>query len=124
MRINIWKWGCRQGEGSLWAINSGTANGTPFRASGEGTIHPSMRFFGVGGLESGLNDLIRTLKKGVVPQEVNLFGAVYDAEVLDEVAHQLISPLCFASRDAQERAPQVKRESAGIQWVSKSDGQR
>jgi len=82
--------GLQAGEGSLWAFSLVQPT-APLRASGEGTIHPSMRFFGVGGLESGLNDLIRTLSKGVVPQEVNLYGAVYDAEVLDEVAHQLIA---------------------------------
>lgn len=94
--------GLQAGEGSLWAINLAQP-GTPFRASGEGTIHPSMRFFGVGGLKNGLNDLIRTLKKGVVPQELNLFGSVYDAEILDEVAHQLIS---------RSASPPVTRKNA------------
>ena len=78
------------GAGSLWAFNLAQPK-APQRVSAEGTIHPSVRFFGAGGLDNGLNDLIRTLKKGVVPQEVNLFGSVYEAELLDEVANQLIS---------------------------------
>jgi len=78
------------GEGSLWAFNLAQPN-APVRVSGEGTIHPGLRFFGAGGLGNGLNDLVRTLKKGVVPQEVNMFGAVYESELLDEVAQQLIS---------------------------------
>lgn len=80
--------GRQAAEGSLWAFNliQPTA---PIRANGEGTIHPSVRFFGVGSLGEGLNDLIRTLNKGVVPQEVNFYGSVYDAEVLEDVAQQL-----------------------------------
>ena len=80
----------QSGTGTQWAFNLAQPK-APQRVSSEGTIHPGIRFFGAGGLDNGLNDLIRTLKKGVVPQEVNLYGSTYDAELLDEVAHQLIS---------------------------------
>jgi hypothetical protein len=82
--------GTHVSEGCLWAFNllQPTA---PMRVSGEGTIHPSLRFIGIGGLESGLNDLIRTLAKGVVPQEINMYSSVYDAELIGDAARQLIT---------------------------------
>jgi hypothetical protein len=82
--------GTHVSEGCLWAFNllQPTA---PMRVSGEGTIHPSVRFIGIGGLEAGLNDLIRTLAKGVVPQEINMYGSIYDTELLGDVARQLMT---------------------------------
>ncbi len=82
--------GTHVSEGCLWAFNLLQPT-TPLRVSGEGTIHPSLRFIGIGGLESGLNELIRTLTKGIVPQEINFFGSVYDAELIGDVARQLMT---------------------------------
>ncbi len=82
--------GTHVSEGCLWVFNllQPTA---PMRVSGEGTIHPSLRFIGIGGLEGGLNDLIRILSKGVVPQEINMYGSLYDAELIGDVARQLMA---------------------------------
>lgn len=82
--------GIKIGEGGLLAFNllQPTA---PSRVNGEGTIHQGIRFFDTGSLEKGLNDLIKTLAKGVVPQELNLYGSVYDAELIADVARQLIT---------------------------------
>jgi hypothetical protein len=82
--------GTHVSEGCLWAFNL-QQPAAPKRVSGEGTIHPSLRFIGIGGLESGLNDLIRTLTKGVMPQEINMYGSVYDAELIGDVARQLLT---------------------------------
>jgi hypothetical protein len=80
--------GTHVSEGCLWAFNL-LQPAAPMRVSGEGTIHPSLRFIGIGSLESGLNELIRTLAKGVVPQEINMYGSVYDAGLIGDVARQL-----------------------------------
>jgi hypothetical protein len=82
--------GTHVSTGCLWAFNL-LQPSAPTRVSGEGTIHPSLRFIGIGGLENGLNDLIRTLAKGVVPQEINLYGSSYDAVLIGEVARQLLA---------------------------------
>jgi len=82
--------GTKIGEGSLVAFNLQQPT-APYRANGEETIHQGVRFFETGGLEKGLNDLIRTLTKGVVPQELNLYGSFYDAGLIGDVARQLIT---------------------------------
>jgi hypothetical protein len=82
--------GRQEKEGNLWAFDLNQP-AAPNKADGEGTIHSGIRFFETGGLGSGLKEMIRTLAKGVVPQEVNLYGSVYTAEVIGEVARQLMS---------------------------------
>lgn len=82
--------GTKIGEGSLLAFNL-LQPSAPSRANGEGTIHQGVRFFETGGLEKGLKELITTLAKGVVPPDLNLYGSVYDAELIGDVARQLIS---------------------------------
>ncbi len=81
--------GRQEGEENIWAFNFLKPSG-PYRANGDGTIHPGVRFFEMGGFGIGLKELIRNLTKGVVPQEVNLYGSVYDAEIISEVARQLM----------------------------------
>jgi hypothetical protein len=81
--------GRQEQEGNLWAFNIHQP-AAPYRVDGEGTIHPGVRFFEIAGLGGGLKELMRTLAKGVVPQEINLYGSVYAAEVIGEVARQLM----------------------------------
>jgi hypothetical protein len=57
----------------------------------ETTIHPGLRFIGMGEAENALNALVKSLDKGVVPQEVNFSGTVYEAELVLEVARQLVA---------------------------------
>ena len=78
------------GEGSLLEFNLLQPT-SPHRTNGEGTIHQGVRFFETEGLEKGLNELIKTLAKGVVPQELNFYGSVYDAALVCDVARQLIT---------------------------------
>lgn len=77
-----------QAAGGHWAINLAQPT-PPMRLNTETTIHPSLRFIGVGAVEGALADLGRTLEKGILPQEVNMGGPVYDAELVRGVVLQL-----------------------------------
>ncbi|MFA6013438.1 MAG: hypothetical protein WC742_00090 [Gallionellaceae bacterium] len=82
--------GTKVGEGNQWAINL-LQPSAPMRVNLETTTHPGMRYVGFSGAEDALNNFVKTLEKGVVPQEVNLGGAVYDTGLLLEVAKLLLS---------------------------------
>jgi hypothetical protein len=75
---------------SQWAINL-VQPISPMRVNMETTIHPGLRFIGMGEAENALNALVKSLDKGVVPQEVNFSGTVYEAEQVLEVARQLVA---------------------------------
>ncbi|TAJ77171.1 MAG: hypothetical protein EPO42_10750 [Gallionellaceae bacterium] len=77
-------------EGSQWAINLAQPT-PPMRVNAETTIHPGVRFLGMGGAQEALNNLVKSLEKGIVPQELNLGGAVYETELLRDVARQLFA---------------------------------
>lgn len=76
--------------GSQWVINL-TQPTPPMRLNAETTIHPSLRFIGIGEVEGALNNLLKSLEKGMVPQDVNLGGSVYEAELVRDVARQLVA---------------------------------
>ncbi len=78
--------------GSEWAINLEQPT-PPIRINAETTLHPAMRFLGVGSAEAALNNLIKSLEKGVLPQELNMGGPLYEAELVREVAKQLVTRL-------------------------------
>jgi hypothetical protein len=60
------------------------------RASVESTMHPSLRFLVVSESLGQLKGLIRTLAKGIVPEEINFCGANYGAVLVNDVLHNLI----------------------------------
>ena len=62
----------------------------PSRINAGATTHPSMRFIGMPGLQGKLEDLMKTLKKNIVPEDVNL-GGTYDAEVATKAVQYLLS---------------------------------
>ena len=64
----------------------------PVRTSVDSTVHPSMRFVGMAGMQPKLAALVKTLEKGVVPESLNLAGN-YDAELVREAAQYLLNYL-------------------------------
>jgi hypothetical protein len=79
-----------QAADGRWAINLLQPT-PPMRVHAETTIHPSLRFFGVGEMEAALGDLIKSLEKGILPQGINMGGAEYSAELVRDVATQLLA---------------------------------
>lgn len=72
----------------------------PMRINPDATLHPSMRYISLANMQAGLESLIRTLKKNVVPQELNLGGAFAAEWVLDAAQHvltHLVAPQLRAS---------------------------
>jgi hypothetical protein len=78
------------GADGRWAINLSQAT-PPMRVSTETTIHSSLRFIGIGGMEAALENLLKTLEKGFVPQDINMGGAEYPAQLVGDVAAQLLA---------------------------------
>lgn len=75
----------------------------PLRMSPEATVHPGLRYLGLGDALAQLEGLLKAFDKGVVPEELNLGGASYDAEMLGDVARRLIS--FFALPPQARRSP-------------------
>jgi hypothetical protein len=65
----------------------------PMRLATDATVHPALRFFSVIDALKQLNTLLKTLEKGIVPDDVNLCGAIYEAEVVRDVLQHLIDNL-------------------------------
>jgi hypothetical protein len=61
----------------------------PMRINPDATLHPSMRYISLADMQEGLEALIKTLKKNVVPQELNLGGAFAAEWVLEAAQHVL-----------------------------------
>ena len=64
----------------------------PMRISPEATLHPSMRYISLADMQAKLEDMIRALKKNVVPHELNLGGA-YSAEWVLKAAQHVLTHL-------------------------------
>lgn len=73
--------------------------GEPARINMGATTHPSMRFIGVPAMPARLEDLMKVLKKNIVPEDINLGGS-YSAEVVGEAVQHLLTYLA---------APPVRR---------------
>ncbi|MEI7842109.1 MAG: hypothetical protein WCI39_03665 [Gallionellaceae bacterium] len=82
--------GKQTSTGSQWVINLLQPT-PPMRLNTETTLHPSLRFLGMGSAEGALNALVQALEKGIVPQEINFGSSVYEAELVRDVAKQLVS---------------------------------
>jgi hypothetical protein len=63
----------------------------PMRLNTETTIHPSLRFLGMGAAEEALNAMLLALEKGILPQEINFAGSTCEAEMVRDVARQLVA---------------------------------
>lgn len=73
--------------------------GEPTRINVEATTHPAMRFIAIPSMQARLEDLMKALKKNIVPEELNLMGT-YSAEVVAQAAQHLLNYLA---------APPVRR---------------
>jgi hypothetical protein len=61
----------------------------PVRVTDEGAMYPtSTRFVSIGGAPQHLDNLIKTLAKNLVPEELN-FGVAYSAEMMTDVVRRL-----------------------------------
>jgi len=65
----------------------------PMRATAEFTVHPSMRFLGTSDALNPLNGLLKTLEKGIVPDNLSFFGGSYEPELVREILRLLIDNL-------------------------------
>jgi hypothetical protein len=65
----------------------------PMRMANDATVHPALRFISVVDTLKQLNGLLRTLEKGIVPDDVNFSGANYDIELVREILRRLIDSL-------------------------------
>jgi hypothetical protein len=65
----------------------------PMRMTSEATLHPSLRFLSMVDALVQLRVLRTALDKGVVPDDVNFWGASYDIEVVREILRHLIDSL-------------------------------
>jgi hypothetical protein len=62
----------------------------PMRVASDATLHPALRFFSVFDALKKLDALIKTLEKGIVPDDVNFSGAKYDVEVVQDILRRLM----------------------------------
>jgi len=65
----------------------------PMRVPNDSTMHPSLRFAGAGDALNPLSGLLKTLEKGIVPEDINLCGASYEAELVRDILRRLIQNL-------------------------------
>ena len=62
----------------------------PKRINMGATTHPAMRFIGMPTMQAKLEELMKVLKKNIVPDELNLGGS-YEAEVVEKAAQYLLN---------------------------------
>jgi hypothetical protein len=62
----------------------------PTRINMGATAHPAMRFIGMPGMQAKLEDLMKVLKKNIVPDDINL-GGNYEAEVVKNAVQYLLN---------------------------------
>jgi len=65
----------------------------PMRVTTDSTVHPALRFVAVVNALPLLNSLLKTLDKGVVPDDVQFGGANYEPELVRDVLRRLIDIL-------------------------------
>jgi len=61
----------------------------PVRVNLDATVHAQMRFVSMAGMQSSLEGLVKVLKQGRIPPEVNLIGTFSSAWVLEAAQHLL-----------------------------------
>jgi hypothetical protein len=65
----------------------------PMRIANESTLHPELRYFVLGDALTKLNSLLKTLDKGIVPDDIFFYGAHYEAELVRDILRRLIQSL-------------------------------
>lgn len=65
----------------------------PMRIAVDSTLHPALRFVVTGYATAKLKGLVKTLEKGIVPDNVHFNGANYEADLVREALVRLIGNL-------------------------------
>jgi hypothetical protein len=65
----------------------------PMRVASDATLHPSLLFLSVIDALGKLEALSKTLEKGIVPDEVNFYGAKYDVDLVRDILRRLTDNL-------------------------------
>ncbi|MBI4808655.1 MAG: hypothetical protein HY799_06895 [Nitrosomonadales bacterium] len=65
----------------------------PMRLAGDATVHPSLRFLSVADALKMLGSLLKTLEKGIVPDDVSFCGATYETDLVRDILRRLIDNL-------------------------------
>ncbi len=78
----------------------------PMRVTADVTLHPALRYIDAEGMKQQLDGLLKTLDKGIVPDNFNLYGAKYEANLLGDVARRLLQGLILPP--ATRRNPRRK----------------
>lgn len=80
----------------------------PMRATAEATIHPALRFIEAEGMRQQLENLVKTLEKGIIPETLNLYGAKYEAELVRDIAVALMQSLILPPPTRRNPRRQIK----------------
>lgn len=80
----------------------------PMRATAEATIHPALRFIEAEGVRQQLDGLVKTLEKGIIPETLNLYGAKYEAELVRDIANDLMQSLILPPPTRRGPRRQIK----------------
>ncbi|MDD2929233.1 MAG: hypothetical protein PHY50_05350, partial [Sideroxydans sp.] len=65
----------------------------PMRATAEGNIHPALRYIVADNMRQMLDSMIKTLDKGILPGDVNFYGAKFETELVMDIAGRLLQSL-------------------------------
>lgn len=65
----------------------------PMRLAGDATVHPSLRFLSVDDGLKLLGNLLKTLEKGVIPDDVSFCGATYETDLVRDILRRLMDNL-------------------------------
>lgn len=65
----------------------------PMRMASESTLHPALRFLSVVDALTQLRGLLKSIDKGIVPDDVNFCGASYETELVRDILRRLIDNL-------------------------------
>lgn len=84
------------------------APGTPHRINVDATVHPDMRFVSMASMQYRIEDLLKVLRKNIVPDDLVL-GGEYEAELVQEAAEFLLKFLTkLPQRRTARREIQIK----------------
>lgn len=77
----------------------------PMRLNGDATLHPGLRYIGVSEAPQYLDELVRALEKGTVPEKINI-NAAYSAGLVLDVGRHLAR--CVSATPPLRRNPRRK----------------
>lgn len=81
-------------DGCRWMFDLAMPS-MPVRANNKPDMNSSVRLLGIGGVEDALNNMLKSLDKGILPPDINLGGATYKTELVRDAARQLLARCIF-----------------------------